>query len=665
MAAEGLLKNEAISSGLDETVLADYESVTQPFYTAFINMRDDLQNEVGAYNPLSDDYASQKNISQSTVDSFYNTTSISWLMNFIRWIPAPYLQVGAQYTIKVVGTSDFTLVGAASNTVGTIFVATGPTTGTGQVLSTITTTHLSDFVRDHVENLGTPTTGDQDNGRFVSQLQVANGYTKLVNPYIDAASSDIAINTFTDMDDLTTGNITGVNLDTANWGQELIDTGYLFDFSRLHVVGTPQGLAEALIRNGLINSVADELASQGIDVVDLETAINENPNLVMKQLAQKRCYNAFAAVTGQQLDDILYTLSVTTPNITVLTDLLDLTKIFPETFDTLRSLNNGDFENIFITETEIAPYVNALETEFSLSMPNNVAKSNEAFRCTLQNLKGIYNTEPQLLGQAAIEVERNTGLSIINNLPKAVPDGIEDIFYELFQGGTGPNGTFYLTDLVGSSAGIPHTANFNTMISLIGTLDTANAFDFFNVGTYSIYNTMRKVIAGDFDNPPLPVLPDDLSIIIPSPYPAAGTYTSRNAAIVALNAELVAEIANLYSTYLTQTTALDDAFYSSMNAVIRELFLFGQSSISFLNSGMAQFDSTGADGAFYDQQIILGFAENLDTYGKDETDYGIRYVLESTANTTTRSGQAILAAMIEGRNKVAIGSANISADNEF
>lgn len=42
---------------------------------------------------------------------------------------------GVTYTIAFVGTSDFTLVGAATNTVGVSFIATGPTPGTGLATS--------------------------------------------------------------------------------------------------------------------------------------------------------------------------------------------------------------------------------------------------------------------------------------------------------------------------------------------------------------------------------------------------------------------------------------------------------------------------------------------------------------------------------------------------
>lgn len=49
-------------------------------------------------------------------------------------VRAGYLVVGEIYRIKTVGSTDFTLVGATSNSVGTAFQATGAGTGTGSVL---------------------------------------------------------------------------------------------------------------------------------------------------------------------------------------------------------------------------------------------------------------------------------------------------------------------------------------------------------------------------------------------------------------------------------------------------------------------------------------------------------------------------------------------------
>ena len=50
-------------------------------------------------------------------------------------MPSPFLAmnfvIGTEYTIATVGTTDFTLIGAANNNVGTVFTATGVGTGTG------------------------------------------------------------------------------------------------------------------------------------------------------------------------------------------------------------------------------------------------------------------------------------------------------------------------------------------------------------------------------------------------------------------------------------------------------------------------------------------------------------------------------------------------------
>jgi hypothetical protein len=52
---------------------------------------------------------------------------------FVEQVPtaATALVSGQTYKIATVGTTNFTLVGAANNNIGTSFVATGPATGTG------------------------------------------------------------------------------------------------------------------------------------------------------------------------------------------------------------------------------------------------------------------------------------------------------------------------------------------------------------------------------------------------------------------------------------------------------------------------------------------------------------------------------------------------------
>lgn len=61
-----------------------------------------------------------------------NLSSGTYTVSLIQ-TAAPYLITGTEYVIQSVGSSDFTLVGATSNTIGTVFTATGTTPGTGIV----------------------------------------------------------------------------------------------------------------------------------------------------------------------------------------------------------------------------------------------------------------------------------------------------------------------------------------------------------------------------------------------------------------------------------------------------------------------------------------------------------------------------------------------------
>ena len=64
---------------------------------------------------------------------------------------------GTTYTIASIGTTNFTLIGAASNTVGIGFVATGPGTGTGTATTTVSSQGLIKETRDtFVGDLGIP-----------------------------------------------------------------------------------------------------------------------------------------------------------------------------------------------------------------------------------------------------------------------------------------------------------------------------------------------------------------------------------------------------------------------------------------------------------------------------------------------------------------------------
>lgn len=101
---------------------------------------------------------------------------------FLRTIDITNLIVGTSYTISFVGTSNFTLVGASSNVVGTVFTATGPGTGTG---TASTYYYAGPFnVGDTIQDISSA-----DNNAVITDISGDNGYTTVTfgsqkNPFV-------------------------------------------------------------------------------------------------------------------------------------------------------------------------------------------------------------------------------------------------------------------------------------------------------------------------------------------------------------------------------------------------------------------------------------------------------------------------------------------------
>jgi hypothetical protein len=79
----------------------------------------------------ANDTLGQVNYQGSDGTDFINSAFIRGLVDSVGVVAAGSFVVGQRYKIATVGTTDFTLIGSANNTVGTIFTATGVGTGTG------------------------------------------------------------------------------------------------------------------------------------------------------------------------------------------------------------------------------------------------------------------------------------------------------------------------------------------------------------------------------------------------------------------------------------------------------------------------------------------------------------------------------------------------------
>lgn len=209
---------------------------------------------------------------------------------------------------------------------------------------------------------------------FVQMFSAAQGYVSTTNDLINSAvnANNYLGPTFTNMDDLISGDLSRVNLAFVEFGGDLQQLGQAVDPANY---GTPAALLQQIARqgnllNGLTPALEDRLIQGGLtsdpglanttgaglqdlenrllqggltrqDIADL---VNNNvqslfnpQGLTQAQFdsLQKRAYPGLVNTTGADLQDILDILGVTTPNINTLADLLNPIKIFPTSWPSL------------------------------------------------------------------------------------------------------------------------------------------------------------------------------------------------------------------------------------------------------------------------------------------------------------------------------------------
>ena len=211
-----------------------------------------------------------------------------------------------------------------TTTVNTVFSVTSPTatdSGLTGMVTLVTNSYL----------------GNGDVGKFAQLLSAAHGYCVTTNVFINSAvnaENGYLGNTFTDMDNLVTGDLTQVNLDTKNFGNDLAKLGECINLADLDNFGSPLSLLQRIIKlGGITTPIIVALANTGIN----ENIILElgNPELVVSDVVQKQMYNAMTTVVGDELTQILAILGVTTAGITCLADLINPVKLFPNSYATL------------------------------------------------------------------------------------------------------------------------------------------------------------------------------------------------------------------------------------------------------------------------------------------------------------------------------------------
>ena len=276
--------------------------------------------------------------------------------------------------------------------------------------------------------------GSGDFSKFAQAFGAAQGYISLTNAVINSAvnanSTDYLGPTFSNMNNLITGDIAKINLAFPAFGADLAQAGDLFALDNLDYFGTPAGILNQLsqkgnIQNGSTPAVTAALAAQGLTMQNIADLVNINvqslfnpDGLTQNQFdtLQKIAYPGLCNVTGTDLQQVLDILNCTLPNIKAMCELLDPVNIFPTSYPSLTLPTPNGPVLIYNTNIDtatgvatatvnsaIAPILNSGTLtpkgcdELGKIVPQAQAAASRALQIAFQQVKGISNTTvPQL-----------------------------------------------------------------------------------------------------------------------------------------------------------------------------------------------------------------------------------------------------------------------------
>jgi len=523
-----------------------------------------------------------------------------------------------------------------------------------------------------------------------STFAAAQSYVNIANNFINAADNVAAgiEKTFVSLDNTITGAVDGVSQWAQGFGGDLSKLGETISWDNIANLGSPGQLLSNLENNGTLGplyerisniSITDQEARQlGVNVagallgqrdltirdlgIDINAIAREGANLPAG--LQKQIYQQLETLTPVEVGQVKAILNNTQAAIQQGSDLLDPTKLFAESFDTLtaplRTASVG-YRAIYSNDTgALNPLMEPLGDNLKGIIPDDLASANAALARSFGQIKGIQNTTTESFAEVTSQLENLKDLPLIQNqtayLDPAVAEYWRDMYNQDSSGivlGTGNLNTLVLSDIIGFAAGYNSGQPFVNNVDLLTDLNSNGDFDEFTEGQ-GIYETIQEFCDGTFG--PTETTPGNWDVIIPAGWAAAGTYGPFATPLAAFEDAWINGIVPytvLANVDIVQNSAVAQQVYNN-DIVWQE-----QYGREVLNRQRMDLD---VDIIQPSNTTAIAFAENLVTYGQDASFGGAAMWLERAVNIDSLGGQAVIAAMREGRNIQRLSAAGIDQD---
>ena len=330
-------------------------------------------------------------------------------------------------------------------------------------------------------------------------------------------------NTYSNNNDLMTADVTGVNLATGAFGQDLINTGKLINLESIEKFGLPSTLLLTLNKyNAVTESLSYALLSSGLSVSDITSILDGT--LTPTKVQEKQIYGAFTVIYAKDLEAILIPLNINIKNITSLADLLDPKKIFPASYQSLTvpiyntapgPTNAKTYYQVYVngglnsqlTSDSVVQAVGSTgvevltttltgnSTDYQLpavgfgaysrgTVPDEISVATGAFSYAMQQITNIKNVPIEKFAQTVANLETTSGLPLTAGTDTPTNKQLAALGLQQLTYGSGPAGAFRVTDFFGAMTGLPY--QWTDIKNYIQQLQTSTLSTIYT----NIYNTI-------------------------------------------------------------------------------------------------------------------------------------------------------------------------------
>ena len=512
---------------------------------------------------------------------------------------------------------------------------------------------------------------------FLNSIQVSQSYMNSQNSTIQTLqnSKTFLTGTYSNVNDLITGDISGVNLATLAFGKDLQNLGKSIDLTRISTFGLPSNLLLTLQKySAITKSLSIALLSTGLTTFELKEILTGLVGVSKSQ--EQKLYQAFSIILGQDLFDILIPLNCKTQNLQSLLDLLNPIKLFPNSYQSLTVpvynltptttnsktyylIYNNQGVNSQLNQPAIAnqigtitppgppPIIQSIPTNnqeiiyqsppvgfgsyLDSILPADIATAAGAFSFSMQQIKNITNVPIEKFAQVVSTLETTKDLSV-NGTSIPVDVSGTDAAIATIALGSGPYGTYTLSDFFGCMSSLPY--DWTQIQTLINELETNRAGTAGNRGLYQIYEALYNAVLAN--NPSTPVGEAAIQTLIDE----ANTEIQS----ILTNTSEKAEILNaLWAITGTQLT-------TEQRARSRALF-------------PVPVPRDGSLTRFPESQ--LSFVDAIPSMASDTRPHMYAQTLEAIADLSTLGGQSMVGMLRETRNQARLSIVGIPLDNNI